>query len=626
MTPPPDPEPAQEPEPPSAAEALTVSAAAEMAYCPRSAWYEVVCGRRKARNVHVEEGFLEDQARLDRKRRPGERVIRHLGVHLEDSELGLRGQVDVVLQRLADSAPRQDDGDEGAEDESEADDAPGLTDSTDSGASSREAPAAAEEEPAETAEASALERRDGSEAGVSGGLETEAWIPLEYRHGHSPGTATDVAAMTLLGMMLEKARGVPVTEARLFFMADRSERVIELDAAARRSALGYLAAARAMLAGDDPPANPHEAKCQGCSWFEVCAPDLVAGANEPEEARRILARRRFDRALYVEEPGAKVRVKGGALELSKDGETLAKVGIETVDQVVLKGKHTHITTPAIRKLAASGVELVLLGWNGRLEGRVVSEGFRNPALRRAQHRRTQDPGFRLLTSRAIVAAKIRNQRVSLQRVSRRAANVSLAPQLAIMEQAARRAESRDRIESLLGDEGSAARAYFEGVGAVFASRGIAFTGRRRRPPPDPVNALLSFAYAMLAKDVEAGIAVAGLDPCLGVFHTEHYGRPALALDLMEELRPVVADAVVFRLFNKGMIKDKHVEAAVGGVQLNAAGRKVFYRAWEKRMTTELEHPLFGTPTSLRRTIELQARLFAKVLEGDITRYVPLSWR
>lgn len=539
-------------------EILTISSAAEIAYCPRSFWYEVHHGRRKARNAAVEAGFQEDQDRLDRKIRTTHNVIRHYGVPVFHADLGIRGEVDLV---------------------------------EDSG---------------------------------------ESLVPVEYRHGTSPGTATDRIAITLIAICLETSTGRSITTAKIYFSSDKQSVEVAIDELARDKAISSVSEARKILKSPHPPPNSMMPICSGCSWFDVCSPDLTVRANNGDV--KVRTRRRFDRVLYVDEPGCSVKLKGDSIQvvkLGKEGEadeSIVTIGIETLDQLILSGRGVHASLPTIRKLGDSGIDVILVTHTGRYEGRFVVDGRRNPILRRAQHRRSLDPVFRFETARTIVAAKIANQRVVLQRQKRNKPSDDLESILRDMKEDIDRAMSAENIDALRGYEGLAARRYFRGISEILSDTPFILEKRNRRPPTDPTNALLSFCYALLGKETEAALLRVGLDPCLGFYHSEVYGRPALALDLMEEFRPVIADAVALRLINQKILKEDDFHEKLGAIRLSDPARKRLFHAWEGRMVERMSHPLLETTYSLRRTIEIQARLLAKVFEGDLIQYIPLRIR
>jgi CRISPR-associated protein Cas1 len=229
--------------------------------------------------------------------------------------------------------------------------------------------------------------------------------------------------------------------------------------------------------------------------------------------------------------------------------------------------------------------------------------------------------------RRMIAGKIRNCRVLLRRNGSEAA----ARTVGQLAELARRAEAASGAAELLGVEGAAARLYF-GAFPLLVPRaselpGPEFTGlRNRRPPADAVNCLLSFCYGMLTKEIMASCLAVGFDPYIGLFHRPRFGRPALVLDPAEEFRPLLADSTVLTLINNREIARSHFLVRAGGVTLTAAGRKAVIRAWERRMTTHIRHPMFGYTVSYRRAVELQARVLAAHLIGELPQYEPLVTR
>ncbi|HEV7941922.1 MAG TPA: CRISPR-associated endonuclease Cas1 [Solirubrobacteraceae bacterium] len=197
-----------------------------------------------------------------------------------------------------------------------------------------------------------------------------------------------------------------------------------------------------------------------------------------------------------------------------------------------------------------------------------------------------------------------------------------------LSELAKAAEAERSIESLLGIEGTAARLYFSQFSLLLKNlpESFAFEERNRRPPKDPINALLSFLYALLVKDVTAAALAAGLDPYVGVYHRPGFGRPALALDLAEEFRPLIGDSTAMMAINNGELHKEDFISRAGGVSLTDKGRRKAIAADERRMTSELTHPLFRYKASYRRSLEIQARLLAAVLTGDVPSYRPLTTR
>jgi len=253
---------------------------------------------------------------------------------------------------------------------------------------------------------------------------------------------------------------------------------------------------------------------------------------------------------------------------------------------------------------------------------------RNVELRRLQYRAAEDAGTSLGLARQIVAGKIRNCRTLL----RRNADAPPAHDLRRLRELIDGAAAADSMATLLGLEGTAARIYFGHFGALLkpsAGDGpmeLDFDGRNRRPPRDPINALLSLAYSLLAKDLTITLTTVGFDPLLGFYHRPRYGRPALALDLMEEFRPLIADSVVLSAVNNGVVQPGDFVRRGGAVALGNAGRARFLRAYERRMDELITHPVFGYRISYRRVLEVQARLLARYLAGEIPAYPTFATR
>jgi CRISPR-associated protein Cas1 len=241
----------------------------------------------------------------------------------------------------------------------------------------------------------------------------------------------------------------------------------------------------------------------------------------------------------------------------------------------------------------------------------------------AQHRCWADAGRSLDLARAIVEGKIRNQRTLVRRSLGKDAARELG-RLAFFVTQCQRVHVSDE---LLGIEGMAARTYFGCFARMLrGGRGFDFAERNRRPPRDPVNATLSFLYALLVRDCVAGLLAVGLEPSLGLFHKLRLGRPSLALDLAEEFRPLVADSVALSALNTGELEDRHFVQRGAGVALTDDGRRAVIGAYERRMSTMIVHELFGYSVSYRRIVAIQARLLARYLEGDIPAYPAFTTR
>lgn len=476
--------------------------------------------------------------------------------------------------------------------------------------------------------------------GVSGRidvLEGEAGsvVPIDFKRGAPPNLperAWDADRVQLCVYALAlREHGYRVEKGVLFFKETHRRIDIPIDAeleAMTRQALVDLrtcAASRLM-----PPPLHQSPKCAGCSLNVICLPDelnLLHGARG--EARLLYPPRDDALPVYVQEQGARVGVSDQVLQIraptrgAEKEKTLREVRFNETSQLSIFG-NVGITTPAIRELCAAGIPVGFFSYGGWFYGRLEGHSPKNIELRRAQFRAAEDRDFCLRIARRFVAAKILNCRTMVRR------NHPSPPRAVLdgLERAQREARAAPGLEPLLGVEGNAARLYFSAFSGMLkppepndtAQLGFNFDRRNRRPPKDPVNALLSFTYALLTKDLTHAALFAGFDPLLGFYHQPRHGRPGLALDLMEEFRPLIADSVVLQCVNTGAIKPNDFIQNSLGVHLTPFARKKLIQTYERRMDQLITHPLFRYRVSYRRTLAVQARLLGRFLLGDIETY------
>jgi CRISPR-associated protein Cas1 len=337
--------------------------------------------------------------------------------------------------------------------------------------------------------------------------------------------------------------------------------------------------------------------------------------------------------VYVTSEGAALRKDGENLVAEVDGAERARVPFHMVSSVVIFGG-IFISPPLIQALAPLGVTIVLLDRAGRFQARIEGPVSGNVLLRRAQYRVAEKPDEIV---RSLVSAKIANQRAVLQRALRdygtemeagRRENVE-----AVVERLARIlrrvAFTNEGAEVMRGAEGEAAHGYFSVFSHLIRSPDpeIRFNGRSRRPPLDPVNALLSFLYTMLTHDCRSAAEGVGLDPAVGFLHRDRPGRPSLALDLMEELRPVLADRLALSLLNRRQLRADDFETRDGGaVLLSDQGRRTVLTAWQERKKEERKHPFLDEAAPFGLLPHLQAQLLARHLRGDLDAYPPWFWK
>jgi CRISPR-associated protein Cas1 len=318
------------------------------------------------------------------------------------------------------------------------------------------------------------------------------------------------------------------------------------------------------------------------------------------------------------------------------------VPLTKIEDVVVLGDAV-LTTAALSLLLARGVEITYLDGHGRYRGRLSPPTSKNALLRLAQFRAHEEMRKRCELARRFVIGKLSNQRQRLVRYVRTRPDAEIqqaikhigdqmsalsnlpiapAPALPPLVSGEQRVEGTP-LGTILGMEGAGSAAYFRCFGKLIADQQQwPFPGRVKRPPTDPVNALLSFGYALLASKVASAVQAAGFDHFIGYLHSSLYGRPSLALDLMEEFRPVIVDAVVLALLNNRMLKREDFVEEMGAFRLKESRLRLFFTQFEERLSEEVQHPLFGYKTTYRRCLELQARLLAKTLTGEIDKYPP----
>jgi CRISPR-associated protein Cas1 len=336
--------------------------------------------------------------------------------------------------------------------------------------------------------------------------------------------------------------------------------------------------------------------------------------------------------LYVTTQGAYVGKDGEAVVVRADGAVVLRVPIHHLAGIVCFGQVS--CSPAIMHACAEAdVAISFLSESGRFLARVQGPVSGNVLLRREQYRRADDPAGTASLARAIVAGKIVNARTVLRRAARDHADT---PGAAAIAEAAdqlggtlARLRGTHEVERIRGIEGEAAKLYFSVFDHLITAQKTAFTfnGRSRRPPMDRVNALLSFVYTLLLHDVRAALESVGLDPAVGYLHRDRPGRPGLALDLMEEFRSWLADRLVLSLINRQQVTGDGFSVEDGGaVTMDAGTRKTVLSAWQERKREEITHPFLEERMTVALALQVQARLFARHLRGDVDAYPPFVWR
>ena len=475
--------------------------------------------------------------------------------------------------------------------------------------------------------------------------------PVDYKRGEAPDIPEGAyeperVQLCAQGLVLRE-NGFTCDDGIVYFVKSKRRVSIPFDNILVNRTKELIAALRnTVVQGDMPPPLADSPKCFRCSLAGICLPDEVTLLKEMEAAdaelnedaertkeggkevtpgriRRLLPSRDDSIPVYVVGQGNTVRKKEERLEIwSREGK-VSEPKLREISQLSLYGG-VEITTPAMVELMQRGVPVIHYTHGGWFQGICMGTTHKNVELRIHQFQYVMNPKRSVLLARKAVAGKIKNCRTLMRRNDQMACTSSLN----LLAKLARDAEVASSSESLLGIEGAAAECYFSRFANLLKEGGkdFSFEDRNRRPPKDPVNAVLSYLYGILVKDLFVTLLAVGFDPYLGFYHRPRYGRPALALDMMEEFRPLIADSVSITLFNNEELSKKDFIITHAGVSLTSGGKKAVVGGYERRMETEITHPIFGYKVSYRRVLEVQARLLARVISGEIKEYPPFCTR
>lgn len=480
--------------------------------------------------------------------------------------------------------------------------------------------------------------------------------PVDYKAG-APKSGeeanelwdTDKIQLGLQALIL-RDNGYACTEGIIYYRATRQRVRLPITAELEEWIRQTIAQARRVIAGPMPGPLVNSPKCVRCSLAPVCLPDetrmLAEEPSAPEVAkapaadppRRLMAARDDARPLYLNTQGFRVGCKDEVLAVKEKDRVVEEVRLRDLAHVALFG-NVQLSTQAVQALCEQEIPITYFSMGGWFYGITRGHSLKNVFLRMEQFRWARDGAACLALARQFVHGKIRNHRTLLMR------NHLEPPEPAILKlkRASEDALEAASLEELLGIEGAAASQYFQhfngmvkveddlpGIDQAAGAKQLAFNfnfcNRNRRPPTDPVNAMLSLAYSLLSKDCTLAALAVGFDPYIGFYHQPRFGRPALGLDLMEEMRPLIAESTVLSCINNRVISEKDFVRAGQAVNLSAPGRRRFFQMYEQRMSSLITHPLFEYKVSYRRALELQARLLAKTLTGEIARYIPLLTR
>ena len=493
-----------------------------------------------------------------------------------------------------------------------------------------------------------------------------------------------------LQMLLLRDNGYRCDEGFIYYRETRQRVPLAMTAELETWVMETIRQARCAGFGELPPPLDHSWKCPRCSHVGHCLPDetrylaeamggneivpdyapaaqmelpmQLAGADvdrlsagpfmswpeiklkpmKPgEDVRRLLTPGDDTKALYLQSPHMYVSKKGETLVVKEKDASVGEFRLLDLHHLALFGA-IQLSASAVQALCEKDIPITYFTLGGWFYGMTRGHSLTNVFTRIEQFRQAADGEIRLNHARLFVHGKLRNQRTLLMRNH-------IAPPREVLQRlkyAAQAALGAGSVTELMGIEGAGALAYFshfngmlkprgaedvpEGADAAASAGGPAmsfdFNSRNRRPPRDPVNAMLSLGYSLLARDCTLAAYACGFDPYVGFLHQPRFGRPALALDVMEEFRAIIVDSIVISLINNGRVSESDFVRAGDSVSLTPGGRRTFFMAYEQRMAATVNHPVFDYKLSYRRALELQFRLLARVLSGEIGQYIPFLTR
>lgn len=450
--------------------------------------------------------------------------------------------------------------------------------------------------------------------------------PLRGNDGEWVVKPNDAIQIAAYGELL-KEQGVSVDAASVYYAEIKKHVAVQLTPELVGSMYSALQEARALADSRRCPPPLCSSRCYACSCYPVCLPFETrcwmsgSSAAETEEMRPPMPGGDEGEILVVQNNRAVVGLRGGEIVVRLEGEQVSRHPIHQLRAVYLYGA-VQISAQAMQALMELNVAIAWFSPAGRFIGTAQGLPSSGVDARMGQYQLWGQPEKRLLVASEIIRAKIHNQRVILMRNGK--ADDAVLVRLARLRDSC---AHQLNLAALRGVEGEAAALYFASFASMIRENlPFDFNGRNRRPPRDEVNAMLSLGYSVLTKELTGIAYTVGLDPFLGFFHSPRYGKPALALDMMEEFRPLITDSVVISLINRREVGPEDFERTAKGTLLKDSGRRQFWRAWTRRMDTEVTHPAFGYKMTYRRMLEVQMRQLWRFFRNDIDAYSGFTTR
>ncbi len=456
-------------------------------------------------------------------------------------------------------------------------------------------------------------------------------VPIDYKKGKPAPVESGVwppeETQICVQALLLRDAGYRCESGVIWFHGSRQRVKVQITDELIERTLDAVDRARDIAGRSKPPEPLIESpKCAACAVVGLCLPYETNLLSErvPVRESRVMVPDPPGRALYISEPGTKVGTSGKTLVLRKEGEIVKELRAIDISQLCVFGKGVQVTTQALHMLSWNDVPVLYFSAGGWFRGIMHGLPAKDVELRRRQMVQASTEGIEY--AKQFVVGKITNQRTMMRRHCDKA---DVGERLKQLDSLVTRASEAESEPTLLGIEGLAAKLYFSALPQMIDSPHdgyFEFKGRNRRPPRDPVNAVLSFLYSLLVKDLTAAALGVGFDPYSGFYHKPRFGRPALSLDMAEEFRPLIADSTMLMLINNGELTPTHFVGQLESVGLTKEGRRKVIRSYERRLDVKTKHDLFGYQVSYRRLMNLQMRVLARVVTGDMSKYIPFTTR
>ena len=460
------------------------------------------------------------------------------------------------------------------------------------------------------------------------------WIIYDYKHGspqrNSEGNfcakESDKVQVQMYAL-LAKEHQYDISSAFVYYAESKTLIPIELNNN-KTELLEIIAKVKECAQGSLPEPLFEDNRCLFCSMNSVCLPDeslywkSQRKINTPIQ-RPPLAENVSGEILIVQEPQAWITKKGDLLVVTVNGSVVSKHPIHLLKSISIYGA-AQLSTQALCFCLEENVQVAFFSPAGKFLGRLNTLSISGLDSRHGQYKIAESEKHSLQIAKSMIRAKINNQRVMLLRN----AKTKERGDLELMRELRKKTATAVTREELQGLEGKAAAIYFDNFSSMLHNLEFAnlFSGRNRRPPRDPINAMLSLGSSVLSSEISGICETVGLDAACGLLHSPRFGRPALALDLMEEFRPIIVDSVVISIINRGAVGLEDFSFSSQGCSLKKSAHKAFWSAYSRRINEELIHPTFHYRMSYRRLLEIQVRQLWRIFRGESTEYYPITTR